>query len=679
MTALLGGLLAAALLAGEPVRADAVARELDQIFAHERYTFCAADNDYVPTLDDQRWCELAANYDLSRCPGFARMCGRAIEGAEGSWSAPGEDEDEQRADGPGDVNRSAHEDEEPESFQLPDLGGFAKVLMWLLLIGLAIGVISVIVRNRVRDRSDDDPAPEPRDDASESLVAARIEALRVVETDVQRLLARADAAAKRGDHAAAIADLYAALLRRLEGARLISLDRWKTNGDYIHALRSKPALRDEVREVVREVEQVQFGTSPAAPERYADIRAAVLAIIGRTVLVLALAVGFGAHTACDKPDDEDAAKVSALAGLGSDPSGTRAVGELLLAFDIDARHRWRDIEQLAQTQGAIVLLDSVELEDTDWKRLLEWVEHDGGVLIIATGADFPREVGIDYTPGSELAVSLVAESSHAMFEGLDCVAPPSRTLTRRSEAIHTTKIVLKRRIVPFAALFGSSLDAEDELVPYVMRRALGQGQIFVFAESDMLTNAALLAGDNGTCLINLLRDAEVDEVEFVDMYTGAGADNPFDSVAKAKLGALFVQLLLFLALLYAMVGLPFARLRDPPAQRRRAFVEHVRTLGQRYAQARAVRHVAVHYCSWALDRLRARLQPGSARGLHPLAVAIAARTGRSEAEVMQILVEAHELRESDPHSNRGGPSELASMRRLSELLAQIVLTPGGPG
>jgi hypothetical protein len=187
----------------------------------------------------------------------------------------------------------------------------------------------------------------------------------------------------------------------------------------------------------------------------------------------------------------------------------------------------------------------------------------------------------------------------------------------------------------------------------------------------MWTNAGLIVADNGACLVNLLRSADVDEVEFVDSYTGAGADDPFESVREAKLGALFLQLLLFLALLYAMVGLPFARLRDPPAQRRRAFVEHVRTLGQRYAQARAARYVAVHYCGWALDRLRARLQPGSARGLHPLAVTIAARTGRPEGEIMQILVEAHELRESDAFSSRGGASELELMRRLSDLLTQI--------
>jgi hypothetical protein len=670
MTSLLAGALAAAWLASEPVSADVAARQLDEIFEHERYYFCAADNEYVPRSADQRWCELAATQDMSRCPGYARVCGQVIEVTEMSMEGSAAGEDKRDRNVPGEVNRFAHEDDEQE-FSLPNLGGFARVLMWLLLIGLAVGVIVAILRNRVRDRSDDSPTPEP-DAAGESLVAARIEALRVIETDVQRLLARADAAAKLGNHTAAIADVYAALLRRLEGARLISLDRWKTNGDYIHALRSRPSLRDEVREVVREVEQVQFGTSPAAAEHYADIRAAVLSIIGRTVLALALAVGLGSHTACDAPDDEadevdeQAPKdSSALAGRGTAPARQRAVAELLLANDIQAQHRWRDIEALAQTDGAIVLLADVSLAQVDWDRLLAWVEHDGGVLIIATGSDFPREVGIDYTPSADLSTDLVPELGASFFSGLDCAAPPGRALTARP-GVGITNVVLSRRAS--VGLFDPTVAPEQ---PYVLRRLLGEGQIFVFAESDMWTNAGLLVADNGACLVNLLRSAEVDEVEFVDPYTGAGAEDPFESVRKAKLGALFLQILLFLALLYAMVGLPFARLRDPAEQRRRAFVEHVRTLGQRYAQARAAHYVAVHYCSWALDRLRARLQPGSARGLHTLAVAIAARTGRPEGEIMQILVEAHELRESNASSNRGGPGELELMRRLSELLAQI--------
>ena len=64
----------------EPVSADVAARQLDEIFEHERYYFCAADNTYVPRPDDHRWCELWGTApDKSRCPGYARVCGQLIE------------------------------------------------------------------------------------------------------------------------------------------------------------------------------------------------------------------------------------------------------------------------------------------------------------------------------------------------------------------------------------------------------------------------------------------------------------------------------------------------------------------------------------------------------------------------------------------------------------------------
>jgi hypothetical protein len=106
----------------------------------------------------------------------------------------------------------------------------------------------------------------------------------------------------------------------------------------------------------------------------------------------------------------------------------------------------------------------------------------------------------------------------------------------------------------------------------------------------------------------------------------------------------------------------------------------VRTLGQRYAQARASRYVGGLYSAWALDRLRERLLPGSARGLHPLAQAIAVRTGRDEASVMKLLVAAHDLRDylhAAPrlnglaNSTRGSAADLELMRQLAKLLDEI--------
>ena len=150
---------------------------------------------------------------------------------------------------------------------------------------------------------------------------------------------------------------------------------------------------------------------------------------------------------------------------------------------------------------------------------------------------------------------------------------------------------------------------------------------------------------------------------------GGGADTPFESVQNSKLGWLFIQILVFLAVLYAAVGLPFARLRDGVTRKRRSFGEHVQTLGQRYAQAKAARYVASLYAGWALDRLRERSNTGaSGGGLHALAVALAARTGRDEAHIMRLLVEANDLRNNSDLSTRGSSADLELIRQLASLL-----------
>lgn len=593
--------LTAALLAAPP------SEQVEQIFADEHYLFCADDTRYEPSSDDLRWCELAAASQFRGCPGYAKVCT-----AELPWGVG------QAAEGAAPELPERENESEPKR-ERPDLSGVARVLMWLLLAGLVGWAVTALLRNLVRDRKRDEPEPPPLDAPADSPLAAALEARRAIETDVQRLLARAEAAAARGQHLAAIADVHAALLRRLEGERLITVDRWKTNGDYVQALRDKPGLRDEVRSVVREVEQVQFGSAVADTGRYASVRDKVVAIVSRAALALALVVGLS----CDQ-----GIGAKPVPPLGTGPSGQRAIAELLLANDIDVQLRI-NLDQLGSASGALVLLDDVSLTDDDWDRLLAWVEA-GGTLVVATGREFPRRLGVDYVPAASDETALVQQGSSC------CAAPASRTITTP----HAHDIVLARP--PHHA--------------YVLRRELGEGTLVVFAEPDLLRNAALLVERNAAALLALFQSLDVDRVEFLRIYSSGDApDTPFESVRNAKLGALFLQVLLFLALLYAAVGIPFARLRDPPEQQRRSFVEHVRTLGMRYAQARAAHHVAALYSGWALDRLRARLQPGGRRSLHALAETIAARTGRSTADVMQILADAHDLREHA--TERGSPAE----------------------
>ncbi len=677
--------LAASLLASEPVKAPAVGRDVSRILAQDRYLFCAKDNDYVPWPNDRNWCEVAAAHGYQRCTGYAEVCAHEFDEGEFPWdsdgggrSGSGEGDDAQGNKTPGKANRGAYE--ETEQIELPNLGGFAKVLMWALILGGLIALVLAIAKNLVRDNDDDEGTePEPDLDPGESLVAARAAAMRVVETDVKRLLARAEQAAGRGDYEAAINDVHAAMLRRLEGEQLISVEHWKTNGDYIGELRAKPALRDEVRDIVREVEQVQFGAAPAEQGRYFNVRTKVVALVSRATLAFTILFAGATMLGCPlfETDPDALPNSAALAGLGTGPEDQRAVGELLLVYDIEAKHRTRSIEELTGTSGAIVLLEDVELVDEDWDTLLSWVQDQGGTLIIATGKEFPRRLNVDYgvfEPGHALAV----EFDQYLFSQLelDLAAPGGRVF---ESGVGLTEELLARPISADEQQqppdpWGFDSNREPETKAYAVSRRFGEGEVIMFAEPDLWTNVGISVADNAAFLINLLRSREITELEFVDQYTGAGPDDPFESMGNAKLGGLFLQILLFLALIYAAVGIPFARLREPQREARRSFVEHVRTLGQRYAQARAARYVAGLYSAWALDRLREWLLARTG-GLLPLAQAIAARTGRDETQVMQLLIAAHSLREPGEHTGRGGAEDLELMRKLAQLLDEC----GGAG
>jgi hypothetical protein len=185
--------------------------------------------------------------------------------------------------------------------------------------------------------------------------------------------------------------------------------------------------------------------------------------------------------------------------------------------------------------------------------------------------------------------------------------------------------------------------------------------------ADLLTNAALVVADNAYFWTGLLGHAGM--VELVGPWTGAGTSTPLQAMANTKLTPVLIQILLLLAVLYLWRGAHFGTPRDPPAESRRVFAEHVRALGLIYAKARASRLVLAAYAGWVLDRLRERLQPGTDGTLHTLAHAVAQRTGRAEGEVMRILVEARTARDAMSRAD-SSPEDLTVMRELERLLQE---------
>ncbi|WP_437869642.1 DUF4350 domain-containing protein [Sorangium sp. So ce363] len=646
-----------ALSAGAPLARDARAEDAEKnvhwsvrdVLEDDRYRFCHED-DYPLTPEEHAWCPIIAG-SSDVCPELPAACKLppvelSRSAVSGRGGRGGRDASGKHRAGGAPTDRGPNEDERrrPWPEMRVDLSGmsfFASVLFIGLLVVFFGGVIHALLKNLLRDRA-------PADEAKEEKAPARgptpeETARREVETDVQRLLARARSHASRGDHARAIDDAYAALLRRLDGDGLIEIHPSRTNGDYVRSLRERPDLNGAMRSIVRDVEGVQFGVTPPSEPIFRAVMDRVVPLVSRALALAFVAFGLSAALSC----------ISCTPHAGGDegggdrsPSGTQAVLEVLDEQGFKARRRG---EALAAPDRALalVVLPGATIDDATWKDLFAWVSDKGGTLFLAGLPRLPDEVelGLRVAQDAETSTALAADWSR----GLRASLPPGKRLVEANGDEPEDLYMILR--------------GESSSTAGVVRR-LGEGKVVVVADDRLVSNVSLAAPDNAQLFLDLLRFAPyATEVEIVDEWTGVGAETPFEAVREANLWPVIAQLFLLLALLYLWKGSAFARLRDPPAAGRRAFADHARALGLAYRRARASRHAAGLYASWALDRLRERVHRSGRRGLIPLAEAIAARTGRPEAEVMRVLVEASGAREdAAPASSLRAPESARGAR-----------------
>jgi hypothetical protein len=202
----------------------------------------------------------------------------------------------------------------------------------------------------------------------------------------------------------------------------------------------------------------------------------------------------------------------------------------------------------------------------------------------------------------------------------------------------------------------------------------------VLADDRLLTNASLLVDDNARLLIELLRPGGPN-LEMAGELTGLVSQNPITSVRRGRLAPAMLQLTFLILLFFIYKGAHFGRPIDPIAASRRRFSEHARALGLLYGRNRAGRHALELYGSYALERMRERLNLAGGKSILAVADEVATRTGRPLGEVMRVLVESRPARrDTDAERERllqeaNAAKDLATMRDLATLLT----TTGGAG
>ncbi|MEZ4309278.1 MAG: DUF4129 domain-containing protein [Polyangiaceae bacterium] len=249
------------------------------------------------------------------------------------------------------------------------LSVFAQVLLFAILgVGLFL-LIRAIAKHlswrKKKDEDADDIAPEQTE--AQAVVPER---RGPVETDVERLLRRAQEAAARGDFERAVEDAYAALLRRLDGAGLIEIHPSRTNGDYVRALRDRPELRTNVRAIVRDVERVQFGDEAPSANIFRAVFDRVVPIATRAITVLGVI-----FVASILTSGGDAHARDRLGDTG--PYGTAVLDELLEQRGRDVTHRTDPLGNIEDesTSKVLVLLRGASIDKDTWRRVIGWTRE----------------------------------------------------------------------------------------------------------------------------------------------------------------------------------------------------------------------------------------------------------------------------------------------------------------
>ena len=593
-----------------------------EVLADKKFRFCH-DPQFPLTMEEAELCPFMVSTEAA-CPAFADACKRGTGATK--LETP----------------------KKPRNFELPELGSLPRYLL-LAMLATAIGlVLYALIRNiRPWQRQ-----PKEAEEAEEAPAVAEVTLPQEVETDVERLLNRARAAAAAGDHARAIMEVHAALLRRLEGAGLVAVHPSRTNGDYVRAVAgAKPALAAPIRSFVIDVERVQYGHGSASAELFHTLMARVQLVTLEKLMVLALA-GAMLLGAGGCRDDRG--------GWEYSPSGRTGVLRLLERAGRQVKERLTPLSKLKGDKvDAVVVLPGADLTDGDWSALSDWVSVQGGTLVLAglpeKRPDWVGGVNADKPgPRGDVVGAPLFIGQHGAVK---VQVPPAPPLRVGSEY----KPLLVR---------GASGPI------YAAEREYEEGTVLALADDRLFTNGALPFADNARVLILLL--AETTRVELVGEFTGFVSPNPVASVVRGQLGPFMGQLALLALLFFMFRGIAFGRLREPPPPRRRSFVEHVEAVGEQYARARAARHVLASYGHWVIERLRERVALPAGSGLIALADAVAVRTGKEPGEVMRLLMEVREVpAPAAPGTQEEVNIHLAAVRSLGELLVFRAQSKGG--
>jgi hypothetical protein len=616
----------------------------EPVIEDDPYRFCHTPG--VEAGSAREWCDLLDDAPPDRCKGLRETCAGAPdknevdpwEAMRGCTAGDRPARDFSKPEAPREPVEAMQCQQQPP----PQAGAASAILRWVIAILVAVALLLLLrlVWQWVGSLA-------PRDKKLAAAATARVEVV-VTADDVPELpsddlLSAARRALAEGRTGEAVLLARGAALRRLGEAGKVVLHRARTDREYVRSVRKDPEIEAPLRDVVRAVEIWRWGgrlVSADVAKGAIDAVERIVAKLGAAALLL-LAI------------EQDAA------ANRYGPYGDAALHPLYEEAGYDVSWRLRGLRALGEGDGPHVLvldIDAVELDPEDHEALRAWVTG-GGLLVVGgdSTAVFPELGEIAGTTGLE-------GDTDALLE----LATVFGSAVRRTSAAPRDLPVPAWPMGPdrwFRAPQGTAwIEAdfpEGPAKPVVVAFGLGEGAVIAFADDLLLRNAALVAPSNEAFLV--LAPYAAHDVGFVDLpvpaavqlatRAGSDADNPWQSLQKAHLLPLVLQIMLVSGLVVLWRGWPFAPLRDPPEEGRIAFADHVRALGVRWMRVGASRRALSAQARLWLTRL-------GAQGLE----AAARRSGRDAAAAHEWVMDLEEAA-----ANPGGPNKPTDLERMEEL------------
>jgi hypothetical protein len=624
-----------AMLDPDRARVDTAAALRDDV------SFCRAPH----TPLSRRARALCPHADaIPDCRGFAAACAKAD--TEASSSQP-----PRRSRNPPPVNR----------LSIPSfVATFARALVWLLVGGLVLVVLVPLVRALARMRRDKaltDPAREP------AIAEARARAPDADSTtDEEALLHRAGQLANQGQKTTALQLYLAASLRALDKRGSLRLEKHRTNGEYVRSCtegRAGPGLR----EIVREVDRVQFGREEATDDavmRTARRAEAIVRALPTMLLVLALSSLAG----CDA--DERVASAA-----GDDPAGDELLFDVLRRQGVRARPLKTALASLPlpndgeRLPAVVIDLERIEIDAETRAHLLEWTGA-GGVLVLAGAPEaWPREIGAGAANANGehalIARRLLARlRGHAKAFAGDDEGPVYASSVEHGQ-LASDAAVKFQGVVDRVAWFPGQL-TYAAVVDY------GRGYVLAIASDELLTNAGLARPGNAAVMMAILSNADRLEFEFAQPEDGVSPPStPMAALMRAGLGLGLAHGLMAALALFLAVGVRLVRPKPAPPPLRRAFAEHVEAVGTLYRRTGSARHALAAYARFVDGRLRARMP----RGWTDVGSFLASRARVPQDVCERLWGRATSARTAGPNDPPAG-DELAVLRDLGAVYSAAV-------